>query len=211
MKAAKFFSWLFGLAGVCLMAGTMVLVLASLNAEPKVVELPRQAHQSAQALMDAVCGGDYETAQTLLLGQPDLGISRDPEGAVNALVWAAFQDSLEYEFSGECYASDTGLARDVTVSCLDISGVTELLGDYAGKILAQRLEQAEDASEFCDESGQYREAFLQEVLLEAAQQALDEPKTITRELTLQLIHQDGRWQILADKALLEVLSGGMTG
>ena len=201
MKVSKIFAWLFGLVGAALMVGTTVLCLSSLNAPPKLVQIPTQARQCTEDLMDALCGGDYETAEALLAGGPDLGLDRAPEGEVAALIWQAYKDSLAYEFDGDCYAQESGLARNVKLTCLDIASVTAAMESRAAKIL--------DAAQ-ADENGAYPESYKQQVLLEAAEAALRQDGVlVTRDVTLQLILQDGKWQVLADKALIGAISGGL--
>lgn len=209
MKGKLFLSWLFGLLGICLMVGTAVLCFASLDAAPKVVEQPEQARLCAEEFVDAVCHGDFEAVQNRMLGQPDLGLDRAPEDGVNRLIWDAFVDSLSGTLYRGSYTTDTGLAWDMTVTFLDISAVTDAMTAKAGEVLSQR--QAQSGEDLLDEDGQYPEALVQEVLLEAARLALEEAVPVTRELTLNLVFQDGRWWVTGDKALLEVLSGGLAG
>lgn len=212
MLGRKIFSLLLGLVGLCLMVGTLVLCLCSLDAEPVLVELPKAAEERAEALLEAIAEGDYAVAAGMMQGQPDLGADRAPADEVGVLVWDAFVDSLVYTFPGDFYAVDTGLARDVTVTCLDISSVTENLPQRTQLILEQRVSEAEELTAVYEESGAYREDVISEVLLEAAAQALEEDaKTISRELTLKLVYQDDQWWVVPDQALLEVISGGVTG
>lgn len=209
MKGAKFFSWLFGLVGLCLMVGAAVLCFASLAAAPKIVEQSEHARLCAEEFLDAVCHGDFEAAQSRILGQPDLGLNREPETDVNRLIWDAFVDSLSGTLAGDSYATDTGPAWDMTVTFLDIAAVTDAMTAKAGEVLSQRQDQSGET--LLDENGQYPETLVQEVLLEAAGLALEEATPVTRELTLNLVFQDDQWWISADKALLEVLSGGLAG
>lgn len=201
MKAKKFFAWLFGLLGVVLMVGTAVLCLTSLDASPKLVEIPVDARQCSEDLMDALCGGDYEGAEALLVGNPDLGLSEAPEGEVEAILWKAFEDSLSYEFDGDCYATENGLARNVKVSCLDVASVTAVLKEKAEEIL--------DPAGL-DGNGNYPEAYQQQVLRLAAEAAVEQDSVlVTKNVTLQLVFQDGQWRVVADKILLAAISGGL--
>lgn len=201
MKAKKFFAWLFGLLGAVLMVGTAVLCLTSLNAPPKLVEIPQEARQCTEELMDAFCGGDYARAEALLAGKPDLGLDRVPEGEVAERLWQAFADSISYEFDGDCYALDAGLARNVKVTCLDLASVTAALETRAAEILDPAR---------ADESGNYPEEYRQQVLLAAVETALKQDGVlVTRDVTLQLIFRDGKWLAAADKALLTAISGGL--
>lgn len=203
MKGAKIFSWLFGLLGICLMVGTIVLCLSSLNAAPKVVQLPQQAQQRTEALMESICHGDYAAAEKLLLGQPELGLSREPETELGALVWQAFVDSQSYEFDGDCYATENGLARKVKVNSLHVASVMAAIKDKAAMLLDPAM---------VDESGSYPEEYKEQVLLKAAEEAVKEDGVLTtKHVTLQLTFRDGQWRIVADKTLLAAISGGVAG
>lgn len=208
MKGAKIFSWLFGLLGICLMVFTAVLCLGSLSAAPKIVEQPEQARLCAEEFVDAISHGDFEAVRSRLLGQPALGLDREPEDGVSKLIWDAYADSLSGTLHREPYATDMGPAWDMTVTFLDISAVTDAMTAKVERVLSQR----QSGDDLPDEDGRYPEALVQEVLMEAARLALEENENmVTRELTLHLVSQDGRWWIAGDQALLEVLSGGLAG
>ena len=201
MKVKKFFAWLFGLLGVALMAGTFFLCLTSLDAQPKLVQIPVQARQCTEDLMDALCGGDYAAAQALLVGNPDLGLDREPENEVAALVWQAFEDSLTYEFDGDCYATENGLARNVKINGLHLLSVQAVLKDHVAQLLDP---------EMADENGIYSEEYKQQVLREAAEKAVEEDGIlVTYDVTLQLVYRDSQWQVSADQTLLAAISGGL--
>ena len=201
MKVKKFLAWLFGLLGVALMAGTFFLCLTSLDAQPKLVQIPVQARQCTEDLMESLCGGDYAAAQTLLVGNPDLGLDREPENEVAALIWQAFEESLTYEFDGDCYATEKGLARNVKVSGLHLVSVNAVMKDKAAGLLDPAM---------ADENGIYSEEYKQQVLLKAAEAAVKEDGAqVTYDVTLQLVFRDGQWLIAADETLLAAISGGL--
>ena len=211
MRISKFFSGVFGLLGLALAAGTVWLSLHSLNAAPVLVFQPEAAEEQAQALMTAVEKGDYTTAGNLMYGCPDLGADHDAADRVGQLIWSVFQRSFDYEFTGEFYATDSGVARDVKISALDISGVTENWGVLSQNLLTQRMEQAEDMSEIYDENNEYREDFVMDVLYDAVLQALGEDaEYIEQEITLNMVYEQGQWWIVPDHALLQAISGGVS-
>lgn len=195
-----------------LAAGTVVLCLNSLNSSPVLLTQPEAAAERAEAMMDAVCEGDYVGAASFMYGSPDLGAAREPADEVGTLIWSAFLDSIRYEFTGDCYATDSGVARDVTVESLDIAGITGDLKEIAQELLAQWVTAAEDVDQIYDEDGEYREDFVMEVLNDAVRQALEQNSTYSsREVTLNLTYQDDQWWIVPDAALLEAISGGIAG
>lgn len=211
MKISKFFSGIFAVLGTVLMICTVVLCLISLNAEPKVLEAPAAARERAEAMMDAVCRGDFAAAGSYLYGQPDLGADREPAGAAGALVWDAYVSSLSCRFAREPEATDSGIAWTVYVDALDVSAVTASLEAQTRALLLKWADAAEDPADVYDEKNNFREDLVDEALLEALEQALGaETETVTREVTLNLICRDGQWWVVPDQALLQLLSGGGT-
>ena len=177
--------------------------------KPILLEQPEEAIGRVSAMMDAICEGDYDTASTYFLGMPSLGDADAPENILGAMLWDAFLGSTEYELTGECYPTDTGLAQDVSFTYLDTASVTANLRERAQTLLNQRVEEAEDVSEIYDENNEFREEIVMEALQEALQAALaEDAKTTTVTLTVNLKNQNGQWWVVADNALLDAFAGG---
>lgn len=209
MKFAKFIAVIFGLVGTVLMVGAIGVCLTSLDAPVRMVEYPQEAMDRSEEMMDAVASGDFSAAAQVMYGQPDLGADRQAEDEVGQLIWAAFVDSISYEFAGDCYATDSGISRNASVTTLDISSVTENLRDRSQKLLSDRVAEATDMAELY-EGEEFREDVVMEVLNEAVQQALQEDaKTVSRDVTLNLIYRDEQWWVVPDQALLKAISGGV--
>lgn len=212
MKSSKLLSKRLAFLGGVLAVGTVVLCLSCRNASPVLLAAPEAALERSEAMMNAVAVGDYAAVGSMLYGQPDLGIDREPADEVGILIWDAFQDSISYEFKGMCYAADSGVARDVTITALDISSVTAPLKERSQTLLSQRVAEAEDVTEVYDEDNNYREQFVLDVLYDAAVQALEEDAVQTQwDVTLNLTYQDGQWWVMPEGALLEAISGGVAG
>lgn len=212
MKIKHILSLMFALAAVALMGLTLWVCRDALDAQPVLKKVPYAASETADAMLAAVKAGDYKTASGMMYGSPDLGADREPSDEVGRILWDAFQDSFSYELQGECYATDSGIAQDVTVTYLDFSSVTASLRQRSQELLVQRVEQAEDADTIYDESGDYLEEFVMEVLRDVTLDALEEDaKTTQQQLTVNLVCKQGRWWIMADQALLSAISGGVAG
>lgn len=206
----KLLSLVFAIVGIAAAVAAVSLSLSYKNANPMLLVPPEEAQHQVTGLMEAVCAGDYSTASTYLQGQPNLGVDREPTDAVGVMIWEAFCDSMEYELVGECYATEDGLAQNVVFSCIDVTSVTATLKDRSQTLLEQRVEEAENLDEVYDEELQYREDFVMDVLYDAATATLKEDaQTITAELTVNMAFQNGQWWIIADKALLDAISGGV--
>lgn len=210
MKLSRFFSGLFGLIGICAAVSALWLSAYGMGAAPAIIETPESALEQVEAMMDSFCRGDYAAAGDYLYGTPDLGADREAADAVGSLIWEAFQESMTYELAGECYATNDGLAQNIRVTTLDISGVTAYLEAHARENIETRAREAEDYDTVFDENDEYRTEFIQEVLRETTLQALEETAAqVTTEVTLNLVWSEGKWWVVSNEALLKAVSGGV--
>ena len=210
MKSSAMISRICGILAAVLLLLAILLSVLGQNAPVRLLSAPRDAEALTAQLMDALCRGDYQSAGSLMYGQPDLDAQEAPDTALGCLIWEAFTESLTYTFPGSCYATDSGVARDVTVSYLDIPSVMEPLNARAQAILEQEL--AAENTRAYDENGTLREDFVSEIMCRAAQEVLSQGDYRTETtVTLNLIQQEGKWWILPDQALIRVISGGVAG
>lgn len=206
----KLLSVIFIIIGLAAAVAAVNLGLSNKDADPVLLAPPEEATLQVVGMMDAVCAGDFAGASAYLQGQPDLGVDREASDPVGVLIWNAFCDSMSYELVGECYGTEEGLAQDLTISCLDITSITAVLKERSQTMLEQRVEEAEDLDEVYDEDLQYREDFVMSVLYDAAEVALEEDAaTMTADLTVNMIYQNETWWIIADRNLLDAISGGI--
>ena len=113
------------LAAVCA-AGGIYAAMAFRGAPPVLLDPPRQAREQAEGLMDALCQGDFELAETMLYGSWELGLDRQPADPVGKILWNAYLDSLDYRLCGELYADETGLVQDAELLTLDLGAVKRI-------------------------------------------------------------------------------------
>lgn len=205
-----FCSGLFGLLALCLTVGGIWLALHNRNAGPVLVGQPEAARNQVQTMLDALCAGEYDTVSGCLYGTPDLGMEGEAADPVGQLFWEALGESFSYEIPGDFHATDSGVSLDVTITALDIDSVTVNLRQRAQTLLEQRIGEAENTSEIYDENNEYKEEFVMGALYDAARDALAEDAGyITWDLTLNLIHENGRWWVMPEARLLQALSGGI--
>ena len=210
MKLKKLLSALFALFGACVAAATIYISIHAMDSMPMLLTPPDVARSKVIMLMNAVCDGDYEEASRSIYGTPDLGVDREASDEVGVLIWDAFESSISYELLGECYTTEQGLAQKVSITCLDVTSITEHLSDRSQALLEQRVAEAADVSEIYDENNDYREDFVMNVLYDAAADVLEEKaRKQTFEVTVNLSYQDGNWWVVADEALLDAISGGI--
>lgn len=210
MKISKFFAVIFGLLGAAIAAGTVFLCLQSLNQEPVLVKAPIAAATQVESMMRAVCKNDYAAVSELIYGNPDLGASLESEDPVTATIWDAFISSIEYEMTGECYATSAGISQNVHLKYLDIVAITEALQIRARNLLEQRINAAENMEDIYDENNEFRQDFLDTIVVDAVRETIaQDSQYLETDLIVKLAFSDGKWWIVADDALVNFISGGM--
>ena len=210
----KLVRWIIGavlcLAGLAVAAGTVQIGMEYKEAIPILLKPAEEAQNRAETLMNAVCDGDYATAGSIILGSPNLGVDREVTDPAGALIWNALAESMSYEFVGECYTTESGLAQSVRVSYLDLGSVTKDLKTRAQTLLETRVQNAEDVSDVYDENNDYREDVVMEVLCDAVEEALQQDAQETSmEFTVNMVYRDGEWWVVSDSTLLKAISGGI--
>ena len=83
------------------------------------------------------------------------------------------------------------------------------LSSTAAEILKNTLETAEDPTALLNEDGTIPDTLRQQALSQALTQVLADGTTVTREMNVRLVKQDGQWWAVPDGALLAVLSAGL--
>lgn len=208
----KVFSGIFFLLGAILAVGTVFLSLTSLEAEPQLIRQSTSAAASAEAMLDALCRGDYEEAGKWMYGSPSLGSGAESESETGRLLWDAFVKSLRYELIEDSFISQSGISQKVRLRALDLSAVTANLKERSQTLLTQRVEEAEDVSQIYDDSNNYKESFVMEVLRDATLEAIDQDAAYTtQEVTLDLVYENGQWWVVPSQNLMNVISGGIIG
>ena len=214
MKRAAGIGYLFAAMAILTAALAVGLTYFCREKLPVLVSVPEEASMCADHLMAAVCDGDYQEAQTMLYGMPDLGLDRKPEHPIGEMIWEAYLRSLDYILVGEVYATECGLAQDVKLISMEPDSVTKNLGIRAQHLLNEKVNTAQYVSELYDAENEYREDLVMEVLQEAARQALEEDTRYTyRILQLPLVYGDGQWWVEPEEgcgAILDRFDMGMT-
>lgn len=212
MRIRRGISVLLTALGTALAVGTLGLVIWAVSASPVMLRPPETAACRAEALMDAVCSGDYQGASDLLYGGPSLGARPEDSSPAVDLLWEAFLESLDYTFLGDCCVADSGVAIDVLVRSLDVTAVVDGLDSRAQALLNERVLAAEDSAEIYDDDNNFRQELVAEILQGAVRQALEENRRIREQtISLHLVFDQGEWWVLPDAGLVNVLSGSFSG
>lgn len=200
------------IAGLLVCLCTLAVVIWGTHSSPVVLVDPHAIEDAADSVMAAAVSGDYGTLEGLLYGVPQLGQAPAADDSAEGMLWQAYLDSIEYRFPGSCYSLDSQLALDVSITCLDISAVTETLQETAPGIMAEMASQITEESEVYDKGHNYLDSFLADVMKAAAAKALAQDMPVAEHtLTLRLVRSGGGWQVVPTEALLQFLSGYVSG
>lgn len=208
-KQRRLFSTIFFYVSAASLALLLLACLIFPGRPPILLSAPEEATQRLEAMLGHFQAGDYDQARLCMLGTPELGVRPETNDPLDDLLWDAIRESLSFSLEGKCYTTKEGLARDLQVTCIDVTKLTDRLSELAPAIMEEKVAQATDPGEIYDAAGEYRAEFVSKVLAEAASRLLAEnPATTTVTVTVNLKLEDGQWWVVADTKLLSALFGG---
>lgn len=209
MKLRKIAAGLLAAAGSLLLAGSVAACLGAVNRPAAFAPHTDGVRDFAQEFLDTLDRGDFAGVEKCLYGSPDLGLEKAPDTESGKQLWQAYRDSVSVEYSDYCYSKGTNIYQSAKVTALDISAAMGKLNSTAAEILKSTLETAEDPNALLNEDGTIPDTLRQQALSQALTQVLSEGTTVTREMNVRLVKQDGQWWVVPDGALLAVLSAGL--
>ena len=209
MKISKLASAMFFAAGTVLLVGSVVMSFAALSRPAKAVKPTQEANACAQSVLRALDDGDLSKVEEYFYGKPTLGLEREPATAEGKQIWNAYRDSIAVTTDGYCYGEGTNIYQTAKVTAMDITGTLSQWDKGAGELLKQKIDAAEDPAVLLDEGGDVPQTLKDELRGQALTQVLADAKTVTIQITFQLIEKDGQWWAVPDQAMLDVLSGGL--
>ena len=209
MKISKLASAVFAVVGTVLLAGSVVISFVALGRPTTAVEPTREANDFAQSVLSALDEGDFAKVGDCFYGEPSLDLDREPATAEGKQIWNAYRDSIAVTTNETCYGEGTSIYQTAQVTALDIGEALSRLDGEAAALLSQKVETAEDPAALLDENGEVPQALKDEIRGQALTRVLADAKTVTTQITFQLVEKDGRWWVLPDQAMLDVLSGGL--
>ena len=174
----------------------VVIFSSTMKSPPLLIRgITKEVDAQTTLFMDAVCAGDYSTAESMLEGDLQFTLEREHSNALYRTLWNAYINTMSYEFLDSCYADSYGLYRDVTVTVLDIPTLMGQLQSRSSFLLAKNEDE-----------------HIMDILAENAKQLIAENTyTATRTFTLQIISRSGQWLILPTSQLIDVMQGSMGG
>lgn len=209
MKISKLASAVFAVVGTVLLVGSVVVSFVAQSRPTAAAEPTREANDFAQLVLSTLDEGDFAKVADCFYGEPTLGLDREPATAEGKQIWNAYRDSIAVTTDETCYGEGENIYQTARVTALDIGEALSRLDGEAVALLNQKVETAEDPATVLDENGSVPQALKDELRAQALSQVLADTKTVTTQITFQLMEKDGQWWVLPDQAMLDVLSGGL--
>lgn len=208
MKIARIVAVVFGVLGILLMLGTAVVCFGALDA-PVRAEVPEEARVCAEELVQLVSEGDLNNARMKLYGTPDLGADGTLTEEASA-VWEIYRTGIACELVSDVYVSGSSFAVDGVITVPVIASITDSITAHGKKLLDEKVASAEKMAELYDESGEFRQDVIAEVMENAVKLAFaEEPETQSFEVTFGLAYAAGQWWVVPDTAFMQALRGGL--
>ena len=209
MKLSKLASAVFAVVGTVLLVGSIGASFFALSKPEKAVKPTQEANAFAQSVLSALDSGDFVTVESYLYGKPNLGLDREPSAAEGKELWNAYRSSMEVTTDERCHGEGANIYQTARVTYMDIAQTLSDLDRRAEELLKNKLDAQEDSAALLGEDGQIPQKLKEELRAAALQEALKDAKTVSTQITFQLIEKDDQWWVLPDQAMLDILSGGV--
>lgn len=191
MTQAKKHTLLWLAAGLLCSLLALLVVWTGLSGKVWITD-PEGIPEAADAVMNSIRTGDWAGLTDMVLGSPALTPPAADADSAESRIWEAYRKSLQWTCAESFGVQDSSITQKVSVTCLDIPGVT----DAISKILS------DSGSDGFDTASQT------ELLRRAATQVLEsQVPMLRREITLTFQREQGRWMLVPNHALLTLLSG----
>lgn len=208
MKIARVFAVVFAVLGILLMLGTTILCFGALNA-PVRAEVPEAVKECGEEVVRLLSEGDLKAVQPKLYGSPDLGTDGLPDGEA-AEVWEIFYKGISCELTSDFYVSGSSFAVDAVITVPNIESITDSVTTHGKALLDEKISAAEKMAELYDESGEFRQDLIDEIMARAVELAFaEEPEMLTFETTFGFAWHAKQWQVVPDGNLMRALQGGL--
>ncbi len=164
---------------------------------------------SVSRFFDALCAGDYDAAYPELRDYSDLGLAALPSSAAGQRIYGALHASYSYELTGPCRTDKLDAVQPVRFRYLDLPSLEEAVAEET-QLQIEQIVQTRPVAEVYDANRRYLPEVANEAYLAALDKVLQHAADYyaDTEFDLSLSYTDGRWQILANPALLRALAGG---
>lgn len=207
--AKKMASVGFGICAAGLALAVVLLCIFCRNASPLVFGGTAKATRQVSRMLCDVSTLDASAVASYFPEGTDLermySLDNPVADALTCKVW----QTLSFEILSSAGGADSALAVDVKLRAMDAGKTLESAKAQVRPLVSEKVKQAESLDAIFDADNQYKEEFLNAVLLEALADALKNPEMREETITVYVRKAGGRWEILPEDSLINALSGWM--
>lgn len=185
----------------------------ALGAEPYIEDGADGPSAVLEHFLDCLNRRDWDGAYEDLYNYSSLGLESTPEDELSRMYWEAQLAAMDVSAAEGSEMNGMRMIRRVTVRSLDLDAISEEVGRQVQAILEEKVENAYLKSDVYDENGAYKQEVALDALHEATRRVLSDTGAFleTRECTLVLHFEDGRWRVEVSPAFISALTGGAAG
>lgn len=194
-------------AAVC---GTAILCHAAQDRPAVGIDVPGIS-DTVEGFCQSLENGDYAALEELIHDYSSLGLTDEPESENAKTLLEYLRGSYQCEPVGDGSTVGMTAEQDISVSYFSVSMAEETVRQRTQELFNQRMEAAQSNEELYDEYGNV----LQSVAFEIYDQALTEmlqnadQYMVSQTVTVELVFEDGRWQIVLSQSIIDILLGGI--
>lgn len=155
-----------------------------------LVSDPEVIPEAADSVMRCIHTGDWNSLGQRISGSPSFLPETGKEASAEKIIWQAYQESLRWNCREEFSVQGACVSQPVSVTCLDITGVTDAMSEIVNDADTRNPENKE------------------KLLRDAAEQVLNRDVPIMeREIQLTFQRKNGQWLLIPDSSFQALLSG----
>jgi len=170
-----------------------------------------EASDTVKEFCERLDNGDYEGVEDMVNQYTSLNLTSVPEESATRKLFACLKDNLSCERLGECVTVGRTASQEISVTYFDMTLAREDVRGFAQTAFDMKLEEAKSNEELYDENGDLLESVAMEIYEEAVDSVVESSDKYMSQKTflLELIYEEGHWQIVLTDGLVDVLLGGM--
>lgn len=178
-------------SGILFCLLTVIVVICGISGKILITS-PEEIPETADAVINCIQKGNWELLETMVVGRPALAPDTGNANSAEHQIWNAYQKSLQWNIAEDFSVEGSHVTQKVTVTCLDISGVTDIIAE----IVATSTTENNDT------------VTQEEILCLAAEQALSSEIPVKQhEIILTLLRANDQWLVVPTIDLRALLSG----
>ncbi len=166
---------------------------------------------TAEKFCSALNSGDLETIDGMINGYSSLNLTAVPDSSASAKLRQCLTDSYDSRLSGSGSSSGMTAEQEIEVSYFSAPLASEDIKQLTQQQYDALLAQTSDTADLYDEEGNLTEERAMALYEESVDRIVADSHryTVTETITLQMVFENGRWEIVLDDSLVRVLLGGM--